>query len=597
MGHIESVAVMAWLPLVFGSFVGFISFQSRRSFILATSALTLQILAGTYIAVLFTLELLTLFVIGKCSYDFLRVRSWNRVFSFLLRSSLVIVLATGLSAIALIPFFELSRLSIRSVGLPFESASGASLNWNLLSIFFDPVTRKDILVMDPSSGEILPQNLNLEFLFFMGRSSILILIGSFISEVYRYIRYKKLNTLYLFCLGTLGIFILLAMGRNFPLYKLLYSILTPYRLIRRPVRHLMIATFLLSYLTGYALSRISKRFLQMLLVSIISLELLYFGKNYILVNPEPPVYNDKKLIQTIQERIGTNRVYLNYRSSEVSQLTLYENAGSYYKIPILQGYTPIILSAYDWFASLTNLNSPFRILTKIQNIDLESSVLDFLGAKYVLDQRIKNEDRADVSIPLYFQKVYESEAVTLYENPHAMPRFFLVREVVKAQNRGMVAALIKEKKVDLSTTAILTKDDSDSFVKSLKSDLKKCKNPKDIGTVILKNYRANTINLSVSLDCQGLLVTSEPWFPGWEAKIDGKKTPVYRANLAFRSVVVPEGEHTVEFYYSPKIYLYSAGVSGVSLFVFLFILWNFRMMKMIEEIILAKLPTWEIQTK
>jgi uncharacterized membrane protein YfhO len=38
---------------------------------------------------------------------------------------------------------------------------------------------------------------------------------------------------------------------------------------------------------------------------------------------------------------------------------------------------------------------------------------------------------------------------------------------------------------------------------------------------------------------------------GWKAFIDGQDTKIYKANHGFRGVVVPEGEHKVEFIYSP----------------------------------------------
>jgi hypothetical protein len=37
------------------------------------------------------------------------------------------------------------------------------------------------------------------------------------------------------------------------------------------------------------------------------------------------------------------------------------------------------------------------------------------------------------------------------------------------------------------------------------------------------------------------------WYPGWQARIDGNLTPLYRANVALRGIVVPPGKHRVVF--------------------------------------------------
>lgn len=54
---------------------------------------------------------------------------------------------------------------------------------------------------------------------------------------------------------------------------------------------------------------------------------------------------------------------------------------------------------------------------------------------------------------------------------------------------------------------------------------------------------------SVDAPDGGLLRVSARYAEGWEARIDGRRTPVLRADGIFRSVVVPPGRHNVAFSY------------------------------------------------
>lgn len=52
--------------------------------------------------------------------------------------------------------------------------------------------------------------------------------------------------------------------------------------------------------------------------------------------------------------------------------------------------------------------------------------------------------------------------------------------------------------------------------------------------------------LTVRSGGPALLVVSENWFPGWEAEVDGRSTPVHRVNLTLQAVEIPgPGEHSV----------------------------------------------------
>jgi hypothetical protein len=50
----------------------------------------------------------------------------------------------------------------------------------------------------------------------------------------------------------------------------------------------------------------------------------------------------------------------------------------------------------------------------------------------------------------------------------------------------------------------------------------------------------------------GLLVDSDCFYPGWEARVDGREVPILRVDHALRGVVVPAGAHRVDLSYVPR---------------------------------------------
>jgi hypothetical protein len=64
----------------------------------------------------------------------------------------------------------------------------------------------------------------------------------------------------------------------------------------------------------------------------------------------------------------------------------------------------------------------------------------------------------------------------------------------------------------------------------------------------------------------GRFVFEEQRLPGWEASVDGRASPVERWNLAFQSVMVPPGDHNVQFRFRSKALRRGALISALTLF-------------------------------
>ena len=64
-----------------------------------------------------------------------------------------------------------------------------------------------------------------------------------------------------------------------------------------------------------------------------------------------------------------------------------------------------------------------------------------------------------------------------------------------------------------------------------------------------RRHSASAYNISSQRG--GVVVLSEIYYPGWEAKIDGKPIELGRANYILRALRVPAGNHVVELKYEP----------------------------------------------
>jgi hypothetical protein len=71
--------------------------------------------------------------------------------------------------------------------------------------------------------------------------------------------------------------------------------------------------------------------------------------------------------------------------------------------------------------------------------------------------------------------------------------------------------------------------------------------------IALQKYEPNQLTYQVHANKEQLAVFSEIYFAnGWQATLDGKEVPHFRANYILRAMVVPAGDHTVVFTFAPK---------------------------------------------
>jgi hypothetical protein len=86
----------------------------------------------------------------------------------------------------------------------------------------------------------------------------------------------------------------------------------------------------------------------------------------------------------------------------------------------------------------------------------------------------------------------------------------------------------------------------------------------DMQAVTVAEYSPHRVRLSTGDAAPALLVTSETWYPGWHASVDGREQPLLLVNGAFRGLALPPGAHDVRMWFSPAILWWSMAVSLIA---------------------------------
>lgn len=240
------------------------------------------------------------------------------------------------------------------------------------------------------------------------------------------------------------------------------------------------------------------------------------------------------------------------------QKVLNANSAMPFGIQDIRGYDSIIPKQYVEYMKLLAPQDELlynRIAAFYDYQPLSSPLLNMLGVKYILTTR-------SAPNPGY-ELVYDRE-LKIYENKNVLPRAFFMEQARLFASRDELLSALPT--LD-PTREVLLEQGTPQF-SALQSDnsnalavYQKYKDGWSWRTVmaavlgydlpVLETYKGSEVILKTHAMQPAYLVLTDSYFPGWIAQIDGQDTPIYRANGNFRAVLVPAGEHTVRFKYSP----------------------------------------------
>jgi len=588
-----SLSSVIWLPLV-------LLFFKRKQWVLTGIFLAIMFLGGEPTILYGTGLILLGYTI------FTGFGKWQELGFGLLRILSAYVLAALICAIQLLPFAELLLHCSRAGGIPFAEASGFSLQFRKIVEFALPYFFHITEFPWVEQGWIISP--------YLGLIPILLALFALILSKSKKIRWLGLLML-------LIILVLLGGDSPLPLYSLLYRFVPGFSFFRYPVKFIFVLAFVLSFLAGRGIDLLwenidkTKRTIVYLFFALLSLLFLFllahFNQERIFVLLKPLFaaeiqsgwvgYIKNITIPRNIANFGISILFLFFFTlwmllgyvKRVKRelfmiglvflvfLDLYTaNAGINFSIKtndykveprnikilkadpeIFRYYFTLPIAYRSWFGissefynypealiAIRNRITPNQnMLYGLSSVDGYESIVgaeqdrlrrrlyglkdfynfrlfDMLNVKYFITSKalatknLKLINRAKETV--------RDGHIYLYQNKNALPRSYRVYQAKVIKDRAQIFDYLFSKQFDPNKEIVLEE-------------------------------KVNSLG--------GFWFTSEWFYPGWKAYVDGQETKIYRANYMFRAIALPPGEHEVEFVYDPWSFKLGAIISAITL--------------------------------
>lgn len=325
------------------------------------------------------------------------------------------------------------------------------------------------------------------------------------------------------------------------------------------------------FLTAVALlfaTRVSKvfdiRLLLCLFLVLALFEYTYFLNKYQPFSKREFVFPDHPVTKFLQEISGINR-YFGFGTAYIDS-----NFATYYKIFSPEGYDSLYIRHYgELLASTYDGWLPSQILRSdavftSTETKFRERLFDLLGVKYILDKNDEPKTNWEPEFDKFprekYELVWQQYKWKAYERKTVLPRVFLAGEFLVETDQQKIIERIYEPTVDLGKTLILERDPGQSFETG----------GREWAEVV--SYQPNRVEIETEADGAKLLFLSDAYYPGWVARVDGRETPVFRADYAFRALIVGAGRHKVVFEYEPLSFRAGAAVTASAVLLTIFLI-------------------------
>jgi hypothetical protein len=424
------------------------------------------------------------------------------------------VAAAALPAIMVLPGLELTAESMRA-GADYSRDAGAALVPGALATLVSP-NHYSALGPDPYRG---PQDIT-QFYLYMGLLLLPLAAAGLLAARERW---------YALALVIPGAWY--AFGPPAGLYPAI-AMLPGFHSVRAPIQMWFVAALGLALLAGAGIGWLRARYpapwIPLALMAVVGCDLYYWNMS---INPLAYARASfQELYGANQDRFQSvvapltrdpmHRIHMPFASAALGPL----NGTLDSRIEVTYGYNPLELWRYQKYVEAAAANP---------------KLLNGLAVTAIIDPA----------------------KGSLQQNPDRLPRIFSPDRVTVARSReealARLAALDPARESVAEGTAAIPENGAAS--------------------VQITAYEGDLYRAKYQAAHAALLRIAVPYFPGWQAEVDGRPLPVIPVDLALMGVVAPAGNHELVVRYRPSRFAAGAAISVLAwVAVMLWLWWSFR---------------------
>jgi hypothetical protein len=490
-----------------------------------------------------------------------------------------LILATLLAAIQLVPTFELVSFTQRAGGVSFGYASKYAYDLKDAWTFLYPFSNGDIGNLTYTGKGVFWEDYG-----YVG-------IVTFLLAIYASLRCWKSWHVRFFSICTVVSYVFV-LGPATPLYRIVFDYLPGIHYFRFPTRLLLVTDLSLVALAALGLTKIAGQLagsialgsrrafiLQATLLAATICDLLYFQLRQ---NPivdaglwtAPP-----KTVEILRQDPSLFRMYC--LGGIHAHRRMFERARGW------QGNLQPFVDQREFIQPSSNVLYGIASSAGYANL-VPNYLVDIWGDQNrsgIITQSASIHGDVFAPAPLFWKlmRMYNVKYLTsfwlfapspnlqelgtyggayLYRNDDVLPRAYLVGDAIPVAQGDAELGMLRSDAFDPARSVLL----------EVRPPNFQAERPVR-GSVEFLRYSTNEAELKVQTSDSAILVFSDTYYPGWVADVDGSETPIYRANVTQRAVVVPGGEHHVRFRFEPKTVTVGFWISmgSLALFVGLFL--------------------------
>ena len=556
--HFNLIQTLSFLPLQmylvekflqsrFAPSNGASRYKLQPLFLLLLSTITaVQLLSGFQQVALYSIITVCLYVFFK---GWILKVTKPKKSAILLIFTLTFAFALTLSAIQLLPSWELAKEAGRSGGVGYTEMGSLPLNPKHLLSFFNPY-----MFGDPRKGTYPPFSEDWGIFWeSTGYLGILPLIFA-ASGIFFLIRKNRQVQFFTFLLL---LSLLLMTGKYSPLY--LVFEFPPLNLFRVPARWIEIFAFCIAILGGlglqFVLEKIKKIKFKYILgyaaIIVATFDLFLFGMNYNAIASAkewlspPPTFDFLKDSQsftrtfTLGQFPAWNSIFLTRGWQDTKPYLVFRNSldpdfNLLYHLPNFWVYESIVPQKNNNIKNILDKDLQYQE-GYIKIGDKAQKILDLYGVSFLIStQKIEK---------LNLEMVFETKTTPdyfVYKNNNAVSRIYFPEKVFYAQTVDQFKEILQKPDFNPYTSVVLKE-------KLPKENFDASGSPAKI-----TSQTDTEIKIEVTTNSEQLLVLEDSYYPGWEASDNGKQAKIFLANGNQKAIFLRKGDHKIRFVFKPQ---------------------------------------------